>query len=63
MASITLTGEQWKDLRNQPRGAAAGGSVVLDVTAGDLTVTHYPQPAAAGTPFVARKTGSGGNNK
>lgn len=63
MASVTLTDNQWKALHNLPRGAAAGGSVVIDVTAGDLTVTKYPLAAGAGTAQLAEKRGTSGQQK
>ena len=63
MASITLTSEQWRKLRRMPSGAPAGGSVVIDVTTGVLTVTKFPLANGAGTAQDTRKAGSGGEDK
>lgn len=63
MASVTLTDNQWKALRRYPKGAPAGGSVVIDVTGGDLTVTWYPQANGAGTAQKSQKSGSAGQQK
>lgn len=64
MASVTLTDNQWKALvRQHQAGAPAGGSVVIDVTGGDLTVTWYPQASGGGTAQISRKTGSAGQAK
>lgn len=64
MASVTLTDNQWKALvRQYPAGAAAGGSVVIDVTAGDLTVTWYPQASGGGTAQGSKKSGAAGQQK
>ena len=63
MASVTLTDNQWKALLTCSRGAPAGGSIVVDVTAGLLTITTYPQPNAAGTAQLVRKFGPSGEQK
>jgi hypothetical protein len=63
MAALTLTDNQWKSLVNYNRGAPAGGSVTIDVVAGDLVVTWYPLPSAAGTAQGSRKSGAAGQQK
>ena len=63
MASVILTDNQWKALRRYPKGAAAGGSVVIDVTAGDLTVTWYPLAAGGGVAQGSQKSGARGEQK
>ena len=63
MASVTLTDNQWKALRRYPKGVPAGGSVVIDVTTGDLTVTMYPQAAGGGTAQGSYKSGPAGQQK
>lgn len=63
MASVTMTDNQWKALRRYPKGAPAGGSVVIDVTAGDLTVTWYPLANGAGSSQQACKAGGSGQQK
>lgn len=64
MASVTLTDNQWKTLMRMGRGAAAGGSVVIDVTAGLLTVTKFGGANGTGTATeVAHKSGAAGDRQ
>jgi len=64
MASITLTDTQWTALKNkaESNGAPVGGSVVLDITAGVLTVTWFPQANGGGTAVKTTKHGAGGQD-
>lgn len=63
MASVTMTGNQWMALRHYPRGAAAGGSVVVDVTGGVLTVTKYTLPNGGGVAHEVHKAGASGEQQ